>query len=175
MKCKNCKTENILKADFCKGCGHQFTEKEKQKAYNRTLFGIIDKISSIKSYITFDFITGNRWFKVISLVGLILYGLLVLKINDTQLRILDSRDYDIEYNRTTKEYYLVTDENQIGLKLYIPEKAEKINLITVDKNDKQLDNTEYHTDEQVTVSYDSNRHYIIQAGRQQLEMYVIIE
>ena len=32
MKCKNCKTENILKADYCKNCGHQFTENEKKKA-----------------------------------------------------------------------------------------------------------------------------------------------
>ena len=175
MKCKNCKTDNILKADYCKACGHQFTEKEKQKAYNKTVFGIIDKILSIKSHITFDFITGNRWFKVVSLLGLILYSFLVLKINGTQMRILDSREYDIEYNKTTKEYFLVTDENQIGLKLYIPEKAEKINLLTVDSNDTQLSNKEYQTDEKVTLTYNSDRHYIVQADRQQLEIYIIME
>ena len=91
------------------------------------------------------------------------------------MRILDSREYDIEYNKTTKEYFLVTDENQIGLKLYIPEKAEKINLLTVDNNDTQLSNKEYQTDEKVTLTYNSDRHYIVQAGRQQLEIYVIME
>ncbi len=175
MKCKNCKTENILKADYCKSCGYKFSEKEKKKAYNRTVFGIIDNVLNLKSYITFDFITGNRWFKVISLVGLILYSLLVLKVNDSKLRILDSGDYDIEYNKTTKEYYLVTEETNIGLELYVPEKNKEINLITVDKNDKQLNSTVYKTDQQVTVSYTSDSHYIIQAGKQQLEFFVIME
>ena len=175
MKCKNCKTENIMKADYCKACGHQFTEKEKKKSYNRTVFGLVDNILNLKSYITFDFITGNRWFKVISLVGLILYSLLVLKVNDSKLRILDSGDYDIEYNKTTKEYYLVTEETNIGLELYVPEKSKEINLITVDKNDKQLNSTVYKNDQQVTVSYISDSHYIIQAGKQQLEFFVIME
>lgn len=175
MKCKNCKTENIMKADYCKACGYQFAEKEKKKAYNRTIFGLIDNILNIKSYITFDFITGNRWFKVISLIVLIMYSLLVLKINDSELRILDTRDYDIEYNKTTKEYYLVTDKTTTGLKLYVPEKNKEINLITVDKNDKQLNRKVYKTDQQVTVSYTSDSHYIIQAGKQQLEFYLIME
>ncbi len=175
MKCKNCKTENILKADYCKGCGHQFTEKEKKKAYNRTIFGIIDNIGKVKSYITFDFITGNRWFKVASLMVLILYSFLVLKINGNQMRVLDSRDYDVEYNKTTKEYYLITDENQIGLELYIPEKAETVNLITVDNNDNPISSIEYPTDQQVMLTYNNNYHYIVQSNKQQLEMYIIIE
>ena len=175
MKCKNCKTENILKADYCKGCGHQFTEKEKKKAYSRTVFGLIDNILNLKSYITFDFITGNKWFKAASLLVLVLYSILVLKINGNQMRILDSRDYDVEYNKTTKEYYLVTDENQISLELYIPEKTDKITLVTVDKEDNMVNKAEYNTDQQLTLSYNKNYHYIVQNNKQQLEMYVIIK
>jgi len=175
MKCKNCKTENIMKADYCKACGHQFTEKEKKKAYNRTVFGIIDNVLNLKSYITFDFITGNRWFKVASLLFLILYSVLVLKLNGSQIRILDSRDYDVEYNKTTKEYFLVTDEKQIGLNLYIPEKTDKVNLITVDSNDKLINEKEYSIDENIMLLYNDKEHYIIQSGRQELELYVIME
>ena len=175
MKCKNCKTENILKADYCKACGSPFTQEEKDKAYNRTLFGIIDKIGDLKSYITLDFITGNRWFKIVSLIGLILYSFLVLKINGNQLRILDSRDYDIEYNKTTKEYYLITDEKQIGLELYIPEKAENIQVVTVDSNDKVVNTASYKTTDQVTITYSTDKHYIVQTDKQQLELFVIME
>lgn len=175
MKCNNCKTENIMKADYCKACGHQFTEKEKKKAYNRTVFGIIDNVLNLKSYITFDFITGNRWFKVASLLFLILYSVLVLKLNGSQIRILDSRDYDVEYNKTTKEYFLVTDEKQIGLNLYVPEKTDKVNLITVDSNDKLINEKEYSIDENIMLLYNDKEHYIIQSGRQELELYVIME
>ena len=175
MKCKNCKTENILKADYCKSCGYKFSEKEKKKAYNRTVFGIIDNVLNLKSYITFDFITGNRWFKVASLLFLILYSVLVLKLNGSQIRILDSRDYDVEYNKTTKEYFLVTDENQIGLNLYIPEKTDKVNLITVDSNDKLINEKEYSIDENIMLIYNDKEHYVIQSGRQELELYVIME
>lgn len=175
MKCKNCKTENIMKADYCKACGYQFTEKEKKRAYNRTVFGIIDNVLNLKSYITFDFITGNRWFKAASLLFLILYSVLVLKLNGSQIRILDSRDYDVEYNKTTKEYFLVTDEKQIGLNLYVPEKTDKVNLITVDSNDKLINEKEYSIDENIMLLYNDKEHYIIQSGRQELELYVIME
>lgn len=175
MKCKNCKTENILKADYCKACGNQFTEKEKKKAYNRTVFGLIDNILNLKSYITFDFITGNKWFKAVSLLVLVLYSFLVFKINGNQMRILDSRDYDVEYNKTTKEYYLVTDETEIGLELYIPEKVEKITLVTVDKNENMVNKTAYDTNQQPILSYNKNYHYIVQSNKQQMEMYVIMK
>lgn len=175
MKCKNCKTENILKADYCKNCGHQFTENEKKKAYNRTVFGIIDNILNLKSYITFDFITGNKWFKLLSLLILILYSALVLKINGSQMKILDNRDYDVEYNKTTKEYYLVTDKNELGLDLYIPETIETIQLATVDENNSVINEKEYNADENVTLSYSKNSHYVIRSGRQKLGIYIIMK
>ena len=175
MKCKNCKTENILKADYCKNCGQQFTESEKKKAYNRTVFGIIDNILNLKSYITFDFITGNKWFKLLSLLILILYSALVLKINGSQMKILDNRDYDIEYNKTTKEYYLVTDKNELGLDLYIPETIETIQLATVDENNSVINEKEYNADENVTLSYSKNSHYVIRSGRQKLGIYIIMK
>ena len=175
MKCKNCKTENIMKADFCKACGHQFTEKEKKKAYNKTAFGVIDNILKIKSYISLDFITGNKFFKLLSLLVLVLYSFMVLKINGNQMRILDSKDYEIEYNKTTKEYYLLTDENEIGLELYIPPKMDVIKLIVTDENNAVINEKEYGTDENVILSYTGSNHYIIQSDKQQMEIYVIME
>ena len=35
MKCHKCKSENILKANFCQECGEKFTSKEKEEAYKR--------------------------------------------------------------------------------------------------------------------------------------------
>ena len=50
MKCKHCKTKNITKAHYCKHCGSPFIQEDRDKAYNRTIFGILTNIRKLKSY-----------------------------------------------------------------------------------------------------------------------------
>ena len=47
MICKNCNTENIIKAKFCQHCGSAFTDEQREEAYDRTIFGMIDKLEGL--------------------------------------------------------------------------------------------------------------------------------
>jgi len=174
MKCINCKTENIMKADYCKACGRQFTPQEKEAAYNKTLFGIIDKILDLKSYITLDFITGSNLFKAATLIVIILYSLIVLKINGNRIRILESPRYEVEYNKNTDKYFLVTEDEYVNLSLYIPEKTRQITVFTLDDNEEIISRQDYSPEDEITLAYQPNQHYAIADDKQQLELFVII-
>ena len=71
MICKECGTKNITKAQFCVHCGSAFTDEERQKAYDRTIFGKIEKLEKWKGYITLDFITGHPVFKTLVLIAIL--------------------------------------------------------------------------------------------------------
>ncbi len=175
MKCKNCNTENILKADYCKSCGNHFTREEKDAAYDKTIFGKIDKISDLWSKLKLENITGNRWFKVFSLAGLAVYCVIVMTINGRSMRILDSDMYEIDYAKRSGRYYLITEENTVGLNLYLPPKTEGVTVATVDENNYQIDRQEYMSDEGIVLTYTQDYHYIISSDKQQIELFVIIE
>jgi hypothetical protein len=44
MKCSKCGNENIIKACYCSGCANEFSEKERKDAYNKTIYGKIEKL-----------------------------------------------------------------------------------------------------------------------------------
>ena len=67
MICKNCQTKNIKKAQFCRHCGEAFTDEQRQEAYDRTIFGKIEKLEKWKGYVTLDFITGATLIAVASI------------------------------------------------------------------------------------------------------------
>ena len=163
MKCNKCKNENILKANYCQKCGEKFTDKEKEEAYNKTIFGKIDFIKKIKDIATLNVITGNIIFKIASLLivlGIGIYFLLKMGINT---KILNSNDYQIFYNENAKEYYLLVDDSKdsIELKLYRPNRTKNLTIYTYDLNDEEKDKKEVTKDDKIILNTYKDDYHII--------------
>ena len=179
MKCRKCKKENILKAKYCQKCGEKFTDKEREEAYNKTIFGKIDFFQKMKSIATLNFITGNIFFKIASLLivlGIGLYFLFTMGINT---KILNSKDYQINYNKKSNEYYLIVDDNKdsIVLNLYRPNRTKKMIVYTYDLEDKEIDKTKVSKDDKITLTTYKDDYYIIESNysnkkKDKLKIYV---
>ena len=66
MKCKNCNTDNLLKANYCKHCGTAFTQQEKDDARKASVVGRLEqaeelkgKADKISDILSMKFITDN--------------------------------------------------------------------------------------------------------------------
>ena len=75
MICKNCNSENLLKADYCRSCGSPFTQEEKEAARSKTLVGVLekaedlkDKADKISDILSLKFITDNVFVRLALLV-----------------------------------------------------------------------------------------------------------
>ena len=67
MKCTNCNTENLRKANYCKNCGQAFTQQEKDEARRRSVVGRLEKAEEVKGkadklkdILSLNFITDNE-------------------------------------------------------------------------------------------------------------------
>ena len=68
MICQQCGKKNITKAQYCGSCGTAFSEEQRKKAYNRTIFGVIEKVEELKGYATLEAVTGHPVFRIAVLV-----------------------------------------------------------------------------------------------------------
>ncbi len=165
MKCHKCNSENVLKANYCQKCGEKFTDEDKEKAYNKTIFGKIDALIKIKDIATLNAITGSIVFKIVSLLivlGIGLYFLFTMGINT---KILNSKDYRIFYNKESSEYYLLVDDNKesIQLNLYRPNRTKEMTIYTYDLDDKEKTKTIVSKDDKVILNTYQDDYHIIES------------
>ncbi len=165
MKCHKCKNENVLKANYCQQCGEKFTDKEKKEAYNKTIFGKIDFLKKIGDIATLNAITGNIIFKIVSLLIVLIIGLYFLFTMGINTKILNSKDYQIFYNKESKEYYLLVDDNKdsIELNLYRPNRIKKMTIYTYDLDDQEKAKTKVAKDDKITLNTYQDDYYIIES------------
>ena len=173
MKCSNCNTENMLKAGYCKECGQQFTQQEKDAAYNKTVFGFVDRLENIWGYLSLDFITGSRWFRAAVLVVLAVYAGFVMTANGNKMKIMDSDSYDVTYLTDTKAWCLSTQQESVTVELYIPGKTDTVEVIALNQNNETVFCNTYNVEDAILLSNTENQHYIIQAEDKQLEVYLV--
>ena len=131
MICKNCQTKNITKAQYCRHCGTAFTDEQRQEAYDRTIFGKIDKLEKWKGYITLDFITGHPIFKTVVLVAILVWGLLLGRTNGNRMLVMESDAYQVQQHVVSGEYYVLTEQDGVSVSLYLPRQARSILLQAV--------------------------------------------
>ncbi|MBR4035990.1 MAG: zinc ribbon domain-containing protein [Oscillospiraceae bacterium] len=180
MNCKNCKTKNITKAHYCKNCGKPFTQEDRDKAYNRTIYGVIKNARKLKSYATLSFITSKTWFKALTLAAILLYGVAQLKINGIEMKVRPSQYYNVQYNTVNKEYYITSEYQKIGLNLYLPKETSNIAVMQMDFDENVKNVQNYSQDDDIIINYSSENKYRIQAdftagGSQSIELYLINE
>ncbi len=111
MKCSKCKTDNAIKANYCKKCAKKFTKKEKEKAYQKTIYGKIDLFEKWYNRFTLTVILDHWIFKTLVIIFILSFGILFCLENGTHLKILGNDMYDIYYTKDNKAYYLISKEN----------------------------------------------------------------
>ena len=179
MKCHKCKKDNILKAKYCQKCGEKFTDKEREEAYNKTFFGKIDSFLKIKSIVTLNVITGNIFFKIGSLLVVLGIGIYFLLTMGIHTKILNSKEYQVIYNKKTSEYYLVVEDNKdsIELNLYRPNRTKKMVVYTYDLEDKEVSKTKVSKKDKITLTTYQDDYHVIESKysnkkKDQLKVYV---
>ncbi len=178
MICKNCQTNNITKAQFCRHCGSAFSDDQRQEAYDRTIFGKIDKLEKWKGYITLDAITGHPIFKTVVLVAILIWGLLLGRANGNQMLIMESESYRVQQHTTTGAYYVLTDQDSVSVSLYLPKQANSLRLQAVVDGQVIQDQT-FAAEEQPQLECGAAEYYYITAdyddGTERITVYVVKE
>lgn len=128
MRCGKCGNESILTANYCRFCGAPFSEEEQKKAYDKTVFGMLDRIEDLKGWVDLSKITGNRIVRIVVLI--VLLGLVLFNVyrNGSHLAIQQSPDYTVAYNQEKNEYYILTEKEEIGLNTYLPRATDTITV-----------------------------------------------
>lgn len=163
MICKHCKEKNIYKAQFCSKCGHPFSEKDREEAYSKTIFGMINKLEELYSWMSLDKITGSTLFKVASIAVVLGLGIVSVYKNGTEFRILDHDSYDVQYNTLTDEYYLLSNSDIIKVSLYLPGQSEEIKIVQMDEKGNILDSEVVSLTEEIQLVNDTKYIYRLEA------------
>ena len=163
MICRECKTKNRIKANFCSHCGHPFTDAERDAAYAKTIYGRFEKLEDLWKTVSLDKITGNNIVKILSLVAvLVLGGYSVLK-NGTQFRPLEHESYEIQYNKSVNEYYLISELDNFDVSLYLPRQTEEIAVHQLNEMNELMETQTYMIEEAITLVNQSEVLYQIEA------------
>lgn len=162
MICKNCQTKNITKAQFCRHCGSAFTEQQRQEAYDRTIFGTVEKMEKWKGYLTLEVITGHPVFKTAVLVLILIWGLFLGRTNGNQMLILENEAYQVQQHAETGEYYVITGQDAVSLSLYLPRQTEQVTLLAM-AEDQVIQEQTFAAEEQPVLEADAAEYYSIVA------------
>lgn len=149
MKCIKCTTKNINSANYCKKCGNKFLEEEQKAAKRWTLVWFLEWIDKIKSLWKFSFITDHILFKIGMLLIVLGIGIYSIITNGNKLKILESENYQIQYNTKLSEYYLIVDTNETELNLYIPKETNDVTIKHLNKNNELIEEKIYNEEENI--------------------------
>ncbi len=161
MKCIKCKTDNVHNANYCKKCAYHFSEEEQKAAESITFVGYLKKFENIKKKITLDFITGELWFKILSIVIVLGVGIYFAVTNGFYLKIEESDNYTGNHNSELNEHYLYSKSDETELNLYVPDRAESLIVKHYDKNDNILSEEEYEVTDSIVLNSNSDEDYYI--------------
>lgn len=163
MKCCKCKNNNIIKANYCKKCGHKFTEEEKKKAKGKTFVGKLEKIEKAYEVCTLKIITDHIAYKIISFLIVLGIGIYFLVTYGLNVRFLTSKNYEIKYNENLKEYYIITDKTKVSLELFIPNRTKNITVIHYDENDSFVEETSYKPSSKIILQTKEDDYYVVES------------
>lgn len=181
MKCSKCGSENITKAAYCKYCGKAFTDRQQKEAYDKTIFGKLDKIENLWNNLTglvnLSVITENRVFRIIVLVAIFLFGILFGNRYGNTMTILDGPHYTVQHNPEKAEFYVLTEKNSANLKLYLPQKTETLVVEGIDQNGVLCMSSLYNTNTEIVLNCSDEIYYTITSNgenfSQQIKLYVL--
>ena len=180
MKCRHCGSDNIMKANYCSACGQQIPEEDRQKAWNSTIYGKIEKLEKAKAWVTFEAITSHPFVRALMLVLILAYGLLLYRTFGNKFSVRNSTEYTVAYNKDMDEYYIGSGQKEFHLELYVPGKAESILVEAVRNADHDIVGSEVYTSEDaIALSNTTDCHYVLTADygsrQSRLVIYIVSE
>lgn len=186
MKCTNCNTENLMKANYCKNCGQAFTQQEKDAARKTSVVGKLEKAEEVKGkadkigdILSMKFITDNIFVRIAIIVAPFILSLVIGggSSSGNTMKIRDSGEYDVYYNTTTQEYFVEMDGSSVNLMLYVPKDTQQINVYFTESGGYEYQSGSYSVEDAITVNENSNGYYTIEAvmenDTQTVRMYTI--
>ena len=176
MICQQCGKKNITKAQYCGSCGAPFSQEQREKAYNKTIFGIIEKVEELKGYATLEAVTGHPVFRVAVLVLILVAGLLLGRPHGDHLTILKSDAYQVQQEMQTGEYYVLTEEDSLVLELYFPRKVENLTVRQY-RGEKLMYERSFSAEDAIALEKSHERTYVVEADygddTQAITLYVV--
>ena len=106
----------------------------------------LDRFDEVKSWVTLKKITGNFFVRLLVLACIAAIGFLTHTNQGTEMKLLESNEYAIDWNSARNEYYLYSDLDKVHLKLYLPGKPESIGVDVLDAEGNVINSETYSTD-----------------------------
>ena len=81
-------------------------------------------------------------------------------------KILNSKDYQIFFNKKSNEYYLLVDDSKdsIELNLYRPNRTKEMTVYTYDLNDKEITKKMVSKDDEITLNAYKDDYHVIESS-----------
>lgn len=159
MICSKCSEDNLLLAQYCGSCGHPFSEAERKKAYDETIYGRVDTIRKAKDIFTLGVITDSLWFKILTIVLILALGIWLRASGAHGFRLESSDLYEIRYLEETDTYYLIAKQDEIPLRLVAPSGTKELVVEELDAAGEPVSVTGYSVEEGVALSVSGQNHY----------------
>ena len=160
MNCSNCSLKNVSSANYCIKCGHKFTEEEKKKAYKKTFYYKLDNVEKWYHHLTLSTITGSIYYKIGSILVLLIVGIYLLLTVGVNTKILNSKDYKIFYNEDEKVYYLLVDndKSEVSVNLYKPNRLKELSLEHFNQDNELIENVDLN--KEIVLKTFNNDYYV---------------
>lgn len=164
MKCIKCTEENINKANYCKKCAYKFSKKEQEIARKHTFVGKLELIEKIYNVCKLKIITDHILFKIFSILFVLGVGIYIWINDGINLKLLNSKNYEIHYNTNEEEFYLISEKDKIPLNLYIPNRVENIEIKHYSKDGEMLEKNKYDKDDDIVLEAHSEDYYVLKVN-----------
>lgn len=168
LKCPSCMYSNPLTSKYCQNCGRNFTKEEKEKSYQKTIYYKLELVKKWYDHLTLSTITSHPFFRA-CVIGLILgYGSSNLLFKGANVAIEKDNNYEIVYNNSNKEYYLLVadDIQKIPVNLYVPSSLENLNILHYREDGVLLEKEEYNVDKNLFLTTYDEDYFILDATYQ---------
>ena len=163
MRCNHCGHKNLYKANYCEKCGYKFDESYKTKAYDKTIYGLINKIEDIYSWLSLDKIFGNTYLKIFILLIVLFSTCSKVIENGNDFIIKENDSYKVQYNKIEDKYYIISNEYYINLSLYIPKKTESILVNEYNIDNVMQKSSDYTIEDSIVLLNEQDKYYVIES------------
>lgn len=161
MKCIKCTEKNINKANYCKKCAYKFSKKEQEIARKHTIIGKLDLLEKAYKTCNLQIITDHILFKIFSLLIVLALGINIWINYGLSLKLLNSDEYQIQYNTKLDEYYLISEKHKVPLNLYVPNRVK--NIVVRHYSGGQIINRKtYKKEQEIILNATSDDYYTLQ-------------
>ena len=126
MICKSCNKKIPYGAEYCIYCGEKIPQDVLDDAYNKTFWGKIQWVLDKLETISLKKITDNVIFKTVMMLLAVALMFLGISGDARNMHLAENDVYDISYNAGTGEYYILSEEDVIGLGIYVPKNIDEI-------------------------------------------------